>query len=272
MTNREMSLKPAHELASARAILLVGLAAGLFLGFVGPFGTYESLYLGWRLAYWVSLILCGTLFFPILYIFCHNQFKPRHISPFVYVPLVAVAGSIPMMLVVIGVTSAMLDTEMHFRLDNYLRVCAIALPLVTLHHMLSEWQDMRGPPLQQPQPAPDMSTAKPEEPLPARAKVEPDLLKRLPGRLGTDILCLQMEDHYVRVHTTLGQEMILMRLRDAIAETDGLEGMQVHRSWWVARHAIASSRRNGKSLTLTLSNGLEVPVARDRIAEMKAVS
>jgi hypothetical protein len=275
MTNRELSHNPAHELSSVRVILMVGLASGLFLGFVGPFGTYESLYLGWRLAYWVSLILCGTLFFPVLYILCRTHLKPRRVSPFLYVPLVAILGSLPMMLVVMGVTAAMFNTDMSFRFDNYVRVCAIALPLVTLHHLLTEWRDMRGIQVDtQAEPAPVI----PEAPLAsvpaaiaAPDKSDPRLLKRLPGRLGTDILCLQMEDHYVRVHTSLGQDMILMRLRDAIAELDGLEGLQVHRSWWVARHAIARSTRDGKSMTLTLTNGLDIPVARDRIAEVRAV-
>jgi hypothetical protein len=279
MTNRELSHNPAHELSSVRVILMVGLASGLFLGFVGPFGTYESLYLGWRLAYWVSLILCGTLFFPVLYILCRTHLKPRRVSPFLYVPLVAILGSLPMMLVVMGVTAAMFSTDMQFRLDNYLRVCAIALPLVVLHHLFSEWRGMRGVPVEtHAEPAP---IAPVEQPAPVAASVpaavagpdksEPRLIKRLPGRLGTDILCLQMEDHYVRVHTTLGQDMILMRLRDAIAELDGLEGLQVHRSWWVARHAIARSTRDGKSMTLTLTNGLDIPVARDRITEIRAV-
>jgi DNA-binding LytR/AlgR family response regulator len=36
----------------------------------------------------------------------------------------------------------------------------------------------------------------------------------------------------------------------------------VHRSWWVARDAIADARRGDGRATLTLRDGSEVPVSR----------
>jgi DNA-binding LytR/AlgR family response regulator len=53
-----------------------------------------------------------------------------------------------------------------------------------------------------------------------------------------------------------------MRLADAVDELDGIEGAQVHRSWWVARDAIADARRGDGRATLTLKDGSEVPVSR----------
>lgn len=53
-----------------------------------------------------------------------------------------------------------------------------------------------------------------------------------------------------------------MRLSDAVAELEGIEGAQVHRSWWVARGAIAEARRGDGRATLTLKDGSEVPVSR----------
>jgi LytTr DNA-binding domain len=262
VTIRETSGPPISEWQVSIRIMAVGIMAGLFLGFIGPFGTYEALYTGWRLAYWVSLMVCGTLFFPVAYIVAREQFERRSISPWVYVPMVAAAGAVPMMVVVIGVTSAMFSEVMKFRLDNYLRVVGISLPMVVIHHLFTQWQKQRTLPTIATPPVPTTIA----EPQIIRAK----LVQRLPGRLGSDILCLQMEDHYVRVHTSLGQEMILMRMRDAIAEMEGIDGIQVHRSWWVARHAVTSAKRDGKSATLTLSTKAEVPVARDRVTDLKA--
>ncbi len=54
----------------------------------------------------------------------------------------------------------------------------------------------------------------------------------------------------------------LMRLSDAIAELQGIEGAQVHRSWWVARTAIVEAVRGDGRATLTLKDGAEVPVSR----------
>ena len=64
-------------------------------------------------------------------------------------------------------------------------------------------------------------------------------LDRMPPRVGRELLALQMEDHYVRAHTEHGSALILMSLKEAIAELGDAEGMQVHRSWWVARGAVA---------------------------------
>jgi DNA-binding LytR/AlgR family response regulator len=92
----------------------------------------------------------------------------------------------------------------------------------------------------------------------------------LPPRLGHDLLCLQMEDHYVRAHTARGSDLILTPLKDAIAELGATDGLQVHRSWWVARAAVAEPVTSGRNLSLRLSNGLEVPVSRASVAKLRA--
>ena len=71
-----------------------------------------------------------------------------------------------------------------------------------------------------------------------------------------------MEDHYLRIHTALGSDLILLRLRDALAELGPARGRQVHRSWWVAEGAIASTERSGARSLLVLRNGLRVPVSK----------
>jgi DNA-binding LytR/AlgR family response regulator len=87
--------------------------------------------------------------------------------------------------------------------------------------------------------------------------------ERLPPRLrGAVIWAVEAEDHYLRLHTSKGQDLILMRLSDAIAELEGIEGAQVHRSWWVARNAIADIARTDGRATLTLQDGSQVPVSR----------
>ncbi|MBC6980752.1 LytTR family transcriptional regulator [Caulobacter sp. 17J80-11] len=117
-----------------------------------------------------------------------------------------------------------------------------------------------------------------ETPAPApetEASVEPAagarLLERLPARLGREVIALGMEDHYVRVFTRRGDTLVLMRMADAVAELAAVDGAQVHRSWWVARAAVVASERRGRSGVLRLDTGLEVPVARRRLAELKAL-
>lgn len=91
----------------------------------------------------------------------------------------------------------------------------------------------------------------------------PRFLERLPLKLrGAEVWAVESEDHYLRLHTSKGQDLILMRLADAVVELEGVEGAQVHRSWWVAREAIAEARRGDGRATLTLKDGSEVPVSR----------
>ncbi len=88
-------------------------------------------------------------------------------------------------------------------------------------------------------------------------------LERLPLKLrGGEVWAVEAEDHYLRLHTSKGQDLILMRLSDAIDELEGIEGARVHRSWWVARAAITEAVRGDGRATLTLKDGAEVPVSR----------
>ncbi len=97
----------------------------------------------------------------------------------------------------------------------------------------------------------------PAQPSPVR------FLERLPVRLrGAEIYAVEAEDHYLRLHTSKGQDLILMRLSDAIAELEGIEGAQTHRSWWVAKDALADAKRGDGRAVLKLKNGAEAPVSR----------
>jgi DNA-binding LytR/AlgR family response regulator len=79
-----------------------------------------------------------------------------------------------------------------------------------------------------------------------------------------------MEDHYVRAHTRLGSALILIPLRQAVEELGGLPGLRIHRSWWVARHAVVGSMQDGRNVRLRLANGLFAPVSRGSVAAARA--
>lgn len=91
----------------------------------------------------------------------------------------------------------------------------------------------------------------------------PAFLARIPLKLrGADLYAVEAEDHYLRLHTSRGQDLILMRLSDAVKELEGLEGAQTHRSWWVARDALVDAERGDGRATLTLKDGSRAPVSR----------
>lgn len=114
--------------------------------------------------------------------------------------------------------------------------------------------------------APPMAAAPEPTPAPAR----PRLAERLAPHLrDAAIHAVQAEDHYLRVHTAAGSELILMRLGDAVPELAGIEGARTHRSWWVARGAVlATARKDGRG-ELTLPGGIVAPVSRSAYPELR---
>lgn len=72
---------------------------------------------------------------------------------------------------------------------------------------------------------------------------------------------IEAQDHYLNVVTARGSTLILMRLGDAMAELVG-QGLQVHRSHWIATAAVAKHRRIGARDVLIMADGVEVPVSR----------
>jgi len=59
-------------------------------------------------------------------------------------------------------------------------------------------------------------------------------------------------------------------LRQVAEELGPDRGLQVHRSWWVARAAVRDWEEADRSIILTLTNGMRVPVARNRVAVLRA--
>lgn len=104
--------------------------------------------------------------------------------------------------------------------------------------------------------------------IPVASDERPRLYARLSARFTGDIIALESEDHYVRVHGRDQSELLLIRLRDAIAEMDRTPGEQTHRSWWVARDAVTGTNGSGRSRDIMLPGGLRVPVARDSVERL----
>lgn len=100
--------------------------------------------------------------------------------------------------------------------------------------------------------------------------VRPVFRQRLPLPLRDGrIRALQAEGHYVRVFTDCGSDLVLFRLKDSILELEGIDGRQVHRSWWVARDAVRAVRRHRGRTWLELDDRLQVPVSRRNVSRLK---
>lgn len=82
---------------------------------------------------------------------------------------------------------------------------------------------------------------------------------------------LKAEEHYVSLNLRDGTSQLLRgRLADAIAQLPDDLGLQVHRSHWVAKAALAELDRKRDGWRLRLLNGADIPVARNRQTEVRA--
>ena len=103
------------------------------------------------------------------------------------------------------------------------------------------------------------------------APPDPTLGGLLPLKLsGARLLALEAQDHYVRVHTDQGADLVLIGLEAAVAKAAGVDGRRVHRSWWVARAAVVGVRRGEGRAVLALRGGPSVPVSRRYAKDLRS--
>ena len=79
------------------------------------------------------------------------------------------------------------------------------------------------------------------------------------------LILLKSELHYLQVVTENGSCLILYNLGDAIEQLPRELGVSVHRSYWVARHAVQQRVRHGRQGELHLHSGHRVPISRNRL-------
>ncbi|MEY4555702.1 MAG: hypothetical protein RL093_821 [Pseudomonadota bacterium] len=231
----------------------VALAAGALLAFTGAFGMHE-LSLAWRLAYWLPIMLLGGVWGHL----CSRLIEQRvdmDRRPWLTVATLTVLISGPLAVMVWGITGWFFNDERRLVLaalpEFLIPVMVVTAALSTLNVFLGR--------------TPVQTHAAPAGAKPAR------FIDRLPFKLkGAAIRAVQSEDHYLRIHTDRGSDLILMRLSDALTELEGLEGAQTHRSWWVARDAVRDVSRGDGRATLTLDGGVEAPVSRRYAKALRA--
>lgn len=261
-TDRETPAPTAHAsqvaaLAQARGWtdwsrgLAISAAAGVVLALLGALGTEDQPLLV-RLLYWVPLIMGGSVVASFVTRFV--LLIPRAgANAWIFGALLAIAVSIPVTVLVIAYT-ALFGSEFSLRAlpSLYSAVLVITAAMTGIMMLASR---------------PGAVTHAP----PAGAATSPvRFMERLPPKLrGAVIYAVSAEDHYLRLHTSKGSDLILMRLSDAMVELEGLEGAQTHRSWWVARDAVESARREGDRMTLVLKGGAEAPVSRPNVKPLR---
>ena len=221
--------------------LAVSVAAAAFLTFSGAFGTGDAP-LAVRAAYWLTLMVLGYGFGAVIAGFFFRSERAQGLPRWVRIMAAAAAISVPYTGVVWLGSRLFLGSRMPLGALPllFLSVYSVAVVITLINALLETRLAVT-----------------------ATGPAPPKFLERLPLKLrGAEVWAVEAEDHYLRLHTSKGQDLILMRLADAVDELEGIEGARVHRSWWVARDAIVDAKRGDGRATLKLKDGSEVPVSR----------
>lgn len=258
MTVNDSALQPAmRELQSLLkrpgTQLVVAAVIGV-LAISGPFGTIHSLGFAARLLYWACVVLTTMASGWLVSLWLVHLLVRRGWSRLaIWVPVsLAVIGLVLCEVAVINVIAFGLWPSTPEAIGNLL---ISTVPIAVIVTAVFTW----GPAVREPAPA----AAAPTGPQPPR------LLARMPFDKRGGLITLSVQDHYVEVVTTKGRDLLLMRLGDAIAETEGCAGLQVHRSHWVALGQVRGARREGARGVLTMADGREIPVSRSYLPDAK---
>ncbi|MCC5976690.1 MAG: LytTR family transcriptional regulator [Salinarimonas sp.] len=257
-----------------RSVAGAGFAAALMTA-LGPFGTYDAMETPARALYWFSVIGLIWLQSDLVTRFLERALAGRLPRPNITLPaLAALVVALPATAVVVVITDLMMPDAQINLLQMLWQVFLVLLVFSLAFNNLggatieaaAEGEALEAERRMEHERLRDEArAAAPRESLPADATFR----RRFPPGLTGRLLCLEMEDHYLRIHTDKGSDIILMRMADAEQELAGVEGMRVHRSWWVAREAVTGMTRDGTRLLIHLENGLEIPVGKTYRAALK---
>jgi len=224
------------------------LGAGLFLAAVGPYGSITAGALT-RFVYWPGVIVGGGVIGitvdEVLGRRLANPWARWIVDSVVMTPFVSV-------LVLFASWWAFGPPSSRNIVTGLLwQVFVISAAVMAVRQLISR--------------RPAVAEAAPDAPAPDGAFRRRLSAKRREARL----IAVEAEDHYLRVHTDVGDELVTARFADALAELAGVKGFQVHRSWWAAADAIETVRWKKGRGELTLAGGVTAPVSRTYAKDLK---
>ncbi len=253
---RERRARASWRLFGLEAAFIALLGAGL--GYTGPFGTF-ALPLAVRMPYWTLKILLTALLWQLLRLAISQLIPERRGYTFMRAALIAppfcalgslfTLTSVSLLFGAWPMGSVLAQWPAAFLEWMALTLGVIAPLLFIANALARERREQWGEGL------------------------FGFLMQRLPPPLrGAELLALKAEDHYVRVYTSAGDDLVLMRFEDALAALEGYPGVQTHRSWWAAAGAVRSIEPQAGGLAeVVLTSGLRVPVSRRRKAALSAL-
>lgn len=230
--------------------LLVFACAGLVMAQLGPYRTLdvpEAL----RTAYWLSAIVGSGMFGVVI----DRALASRIRGIWLRTLVVSLAITPPVTLFIYTLNATMLDLPRRPWLMPQLAWQVLVVMFVILALRALVWRRVVETRTVVMAPLPD---------------AERRLRLRLSAkRRAARLIAVEAEDHYVRVHTDAGTELLTMRFSEALDDLANAHGYRIHRSWWVAADAVEAVRWNRGSGRAELAGGLTAPVSRSHAAALR---
>lgn len=241
---------------------VIAIVLSLFLGAVGPYGSFNDFPIETRMAAWIAIGLSGYAIYTLI-LFVLERIRPTF--PWIWhLVITAFIGGVVLTPAVDQLYILILGAGLQGTYWPYVRVFAMGCLYLLLFEGARQARQLR----KVSQDASQLTTSG-DQPGTASTLVSDGaqrFMKRLPTSASGVLLCLMKEDHYLRVYTDQGDCLIRLRMSDAMSELEDVPGLQVHRSWWVADHAVVNAKRRATGgAEAILTNKLVAPIARARV-------
>ncbi len=250
-TARAGALAPGRRAALELALLL---AMALFMAAIGPYGT-GTLPPPRALLYWFLCMVGGGLIGIAI-----DETVGRGAGSFGRRLAISSLGMTPLVtLLVLFVSHVLLRQPLNTGRYLWLlwQVLVVCVPVMALRALV--WR-------------------RPRTVVETRVVVAPPLpeaeaafrLRLSARRRAARLIAVEAYDHYLRVHTGAGSELVTARFAEALEELAGAHGFQTHRSWWIAADAIESVRWRRGAGEARLAGDLTAPISRAHAPALKA--
>ena len=222
------------------------VAIGLLMGFLGPFGSDRIPVVG-RYVYWMICMVGGGL----IGIAADELLRPRMAGTWRRVAVVSVLMTPAVSLLVLSTEHLLMGGRLDWQ--GFARLQWQVFPILLAVMVVRALVWRRAP-------AKIETRTIVAPPLP---EAEAAFRRRLSARRrGARLIAIEAHDHYLKVHTDAGAELITLRFADALSELAQAHGWRVHRSWWVAADAVETVRWRRGVGEMRLVGGLTAPVSR----------
>jgi len=240
-----------RRMAGELALLL---AAGLFMGTIGPYGT-AAMPVVERYVYWGLCIVGGG----VIGIAIDEPLQARTTSFWRRLAASSLLMSPAVTLLVMAVGRLVATGWLHPPgfFDLLWQVFVVCVAVMAFRSLI--WRAPRK--------VVELRTIV-APPLP---EAEAAFRRRLSAKRRTArLIAVEAHDHYLRVHTDAGPELVTLRFADALIDLAGAHGFRTHRSWWIAADAIETVRWRRGVGEAGLAGGLVAPISRAHAPALKA--